>query len=95
MTLNMLADAAAELADARAGQQKSIDLHNRLLMHSSDCPDANCPSANCRKMKTLIRHKCGRECPIGRRMGALLHLHARQCSKSRCSVLKCRQVLMV
>ena len=91
MALNMLADAAAELA--KEEQRKSIDLHNRLLMHSSDCFDANCPSANCRRMKNLIRHKCGgRECRIGRRMGALLHLHVRQCSKSRCSVLKCRQV---
>ena len=96
--LNMLADTATERAqeEQRKSRLKSIDLHNRLLMHSSDCFDANCPSATCRTMKNLIRHKCcGKQCSTGRRMGALIYLHAFKCSKSRCSVLKCRQAKAV
>ena len=42
------ADAAVEQRSAR---HKSIELHMRLLLHTSMCVSGTCQSLNCRKMK--------------------------------------------
>ena len=44
----------AESAERRRARQKSVDLHMRLLIHSSSCTNPQCPSQNCRKMKVRI-----------------------------------------
>ena len=70
-----------EPAERRRARQKSIDLHLRLLVHSSSCQNPQCPSQNCRKMKTLLEHtktcspRARRQlCQICRRVIALLQI---------------------
>jgi E1A/CREB-binding protein len=43
-----------ESAERRRARQKSVDLHMRLLVHSSSCKNPHCPSQNCRKMKVIF-----------------------------------------
>jgi E1A/CREB-binding protein len=86
-----------DTAERRAARQQSIQLHMKLLLHTSSCLAAPCPSQNCRKMKSLLNHskECTARsnkqvCQICRRVYALLHIHARDCRDEQCAVLHCR-----
>jgi E1A/CREB-binding protein len=87
----------AESAERRRARQKSVDLHMRLLIHSSSCTNPQCPSQNCRKMKGLLEHTkvCSsrstkKPCQICRRVFALLQIHSRDCRDDACPVLYCK-----
>ena len=91
------ASAAGDTAERRAARQQSIQLHMKLLLHTSSCRVNPCPSQNCRKMKRLLSHSevCParankKGCQICRRVYALLHMHARDCRDEQCAVLHCR-----
>jgi E1A/CREB-binding protein len=91
------AAAAGDTAERRAARQQSIQLHMKLLLHTSSCLVNPCPSQNCRKMKSLLSHSevCPvrankKVCQICRRVYALLHMHARDCRDEQCAVLHCR-----
>jgi len=86
-----------ETVERRAARQQSIQLHMRLLLHTSSCVSGQCTSLNCRKMKGLLDHSkvCPARvnkqvCQICRRVFALLHIHARDCHDDYCAVLHCK-----
>jgi E1A/CREB-binding protein len=86
-----------ETEERRAARQQSIQLHMRLLLHTSSCVSGQCASQNCRKMKGLLEHSkvCTARlnkqmCQVCRRVYALLHIHARDCRDDSCAVLHCK-----
>ena len=81
-------------------REKSIDLHNILLIHTSNCSNSNCPSQNCKKMKDLLYHHStciviekNNKCSKCRRVNALLQLHAIRCTDPiNCNVRNCLKI---
>jgi len=82
----------------QSAQKRRVDLHLRLLEHSSGCVDESCPSENCAKMKRLTAHliacrdsvTC--EGGICKRMVALLNVHARRCRSPGCIIHGCATI---
>jgi hypothetical protein len=81
----------------QSAQKRKVDLHLRLLEHSSTCLH-QCPSENCAKMKRLSAHlracrdSVGCENGICKRMIALLTVHARRCRSASCVVQGCAPI---
>ena len=84
-------------AEQRLERKRSIQLHMRLLEHSSKC--VSCPSKNCKKMKEFIAHdrncefKHYGECRLCNRFSNLLNFHARACKVDACRVVSCRYLI--
>ena len=92
------ANSSAGVRDGRMEQrQKSINLHMRLLLHTSSCVDDNCPSSNCRKMK--VGDASSVCTPHGTRIQSYLSTrpflqslleHSKVCTTRQCQI--CRRV---
>jgi hypothetical protein len=81
----------------QSAQKRKVDLHLRLLEHSSTCFD-ECPSENCAKMKRMSAHlracrdSVGCENGICKRLMALLIVHSRRCRSASCVVQGCGNI---
>jgi len=77
-------------------RQHSIRLHLQLLDHVVKC--RSCASPNCIKFKRMLQHLslCSISleggCKECRKVWAMLHIHARNCSSSTCKTPHCRRI---
>lgn len=86
-----------EMTEEQRLKQRSIELHMRLLFHSSEC--YGCQYKNCKKMKDFLEHEattCLKKalgaCKVCQRVTNLLYRHAGQCRLEECKVRNCKEI---
>lgn len=85
-------------AEQRKRRRKAMQESMRLLVHASECRDAECKIPHCMKIKGAFRHafnckvKVTGGCPNCRRLWYFLHAHSQICTRANCPVPRCREL---